>query len=104
MPAVPCEKFGIRLGNFGSIDHRSPPCSATPTSVSLSAARAASFLVAGSSSTLPACNRKRPVLVYFPGLKTSTALQVNTSARGATGRSPRAFVMAFAQIIKKSVL
>ncbi len=48
--------------------------------------------------------RKRPVLVYFPGLKTSTALQVNTSARGATGRSPRAFVMAFAQIIKKSVL
>ena len=43
-------------------------------------------------------------LLYFPDLKTSIAVQVNTSARGATGRSPRAYVMEFAQILKQSTL
>ena len=39
-------------------------------------------------------------LAYFPDLKTSIAVQVNSSARGATGRSLRAYVIEFAQIIK----
>jgi D-alanyl-D-alanine carboxypeptidase len=39
-------------------------------------------------------------LVYFPELKTSVAVQVNSSARGATGRSLRAYAIEFAQILK----
>ena len=39
-------------------------------------------------------------LVYFPDLKTAIAVQVNSSARGATGRSLRAFAIEFAGIIK----
>ena len=39
-------------------------------------------------------------LVYFPELKTSIAVQVNSSARGATGRSLRAFAIEFAGIVK----
>ena len=39
-------------------------------------------------------------LMYFPQLKASIAVQVNSSARGATGRSLREYVMDFAQIIQ----
>ena len=39
-------------------------------------------------------------LTYYPELKASIAVQVNSSARGATGRSLRAYVLEFAQIIK----
>ena len=38
-------------------------------------------------------------LVYFPDRKLSIAVQVNSSARGATGRSLRAFALDFAQLI-----
>jgi D-alanyl-D-alanine carboxypeptidase len=40
-------------------------------------------------------------LVYFPDLKTSIAVQVNSSAPRSTGQGLRAFVMAFAQTITK---
>ena len=40
-------------------------------------------------------------LVYFPDLKTSIAVQVNSSAPRSTGRSLRAFVMEFASLIKQ---
>ena len=39
-------------------------------------------------------------LVYFPDLETAIAVQVNSSARGATGRSLRAFAVEFAGIVK----
>ena len=39
-------------------------------------------------------------LVYFPELKTSMAVQINSSARGATGRSLRAYAIDFARIIR----
>ena len=41
-------------------------------------------------------------LVYLPDVKTSIAVQVNSSARGATGRSLRAFALAFAEILKNA--
>jgi hypothetical protein len=38
-------------------------------------------------------------LVYFRDLKTSIAVQVNSSARGQGDRPPRAYAIEFAQII-----
>jgi len=40
-------------------------------------------------------------LAYFPDLKASIAVQVNSSAPRSTGRSLRAFVLEFAQLITK---
>ena len=40
-------------------------------------------------------------LVYFPDLKASIAVQVNSSAPRSTGRSLRAFVLEFANLIKQ---
>lgn len=39
-------------------------------------------------------------LVYFPEMKTSIAVQVNSSAPRSTGKALRAFVLDFAGIIK----
>jgi len=39
-------------------------------------------------------------LAYFPEMKTSIAVQVNSSARGSTGKSLRAFVLDFAEIVR----
>ena len=39
-------------------------------------------------------------LVYFPDLKISVAVQVNSSARGSGDRPPRAYAIEFAGIIR----
>ena len=40
-------------------------------------------------------------LVYFPDLKTSVAVQVNSSAPRSTGRPLRTFALEFGRIIKE---
>jgi D-alanyl-D-alanine carboxypeptidase len=43
-------------------------------------------------------------LMYFPALKASIAVQVNSSAPRSTGKSLRAFVLDFAEIVRASGL
>ena len=54
---------------------------------------------ASPTATAASCRAIRPSSVYFPDLKTSIAVQVNSSAPRSTGKSLRAFALDFAGIV-----